>query len=174
MGMFAGVIQRAGESGEGTLPRQESIDRTANGLRQQVDLGTTITVQTGGGHVTMDIIMTATDRISDAASGSFLALYTSRSTGHFDVNACPDESGVGEGTYTFETKHELNDVSGAQNAASGGGRSVDAPFRLIDGDEAHLVQIRSSPRYAGRRTWPGEFSGSRAHRAVRLGRISAC
>ena len=38
----------------------------------------------------VDIIMSATDRITDAASGSFVALYTSRSTGHFDVDACPD------------------------------------------------------------------------------------
>ena len=159
MAMLVGIIQRAGESREGTLPRSQSIDQTDNGIRQQVDLGTSVSVRTGGGHVMVQIIMTATDRISNAATGDFIALYTSRSTGQFDVNACPDEHGVGEGTYTFETKHELNDVSGAQAARSGGGRSVDAPFRVINGDDAHLVQIEASLDMQADANGPGSPGG---------------
>jgi hypothetical protein len=159
MSMFAQVVQQAGTDGSGTLPRQESFDQTSNGLRQQVDLGTTITVQTGGGRVTMEIIMTATDRISNAADGTFVALYTSRSTGHFDVNACPDDGGVGEGTYTFETTHELNDVSGASAARSGGGRSVEAPFRLINGEDARLVQIEATLDMEADARGPGTATG---------------
>jgi hypothetical protein len=143
MSIYSTIVQRAAESQSGTVPRQDSVDQTSNGLRQQVDVSTTFTVETGGGRVSADVIMSATDRITDAATGSFVALYTSRSTGHFDVNACPDENGVAEGTYTFETKHELNDVSGAQAARSGSGRAVNAPFRLIDGPNAHLVQIEA-------------------------------
>ena len=144
MTMLAGVVQQAATSQNGTLPRQESYDRTENGIRQQVDLGTSIVIQTGGGRVSADVIMNATDRISNAASGSFIALYTSRSSGHFDVSACPDDQGVAEGTYTFESKHEMSDVSTATAALSGANRAVEAPFRLIDGDDAHLLRIEAA------------------------------
>ena len=159
MTLYAQIVQRAAESGSGSLPRQESFDKTSDGLRQQVDLGTTITVQTGGGRVTADIIMSATDRITDPATGSFIALYTSRTTGHFEVNACPDAGGVAEGTYTFETKHELNDVSAAEASRSGAGRSVNAPFRLIDGENAHLVQIEAALDMTADGRGPGSPSG---------------
>ncbi len=159
MSLYTGIVQRAAETQSGTLPRQDSFDQTSNGLRQQVDVSTTFTVQTGGGRVTADVIMSATDRITDAATGSFVALYTSRGTGHFDVNACPDESGVAEGTYTFETKHELNDVSAAEAARSGSGRAVNAPFRLIDSDQAHLVQIEAQLDMQADGLGPGSPSG---------------
>lgn len=159
MSLYAQLIQRAAQTQNGTLPRQESFDKTADGLRQQVDLNTTFTIQTGGGRVSADIIMSATDRITDAATGSFVALYTSRSIGHFDVNACPDESGVAEGTYTFETTHELNDVSATDAARSGAGRSVEAPFRLIDGEDAHLVRIEASLDLEADGRGPGSPAG---------------
>ena len=123
-------------------------------------LATTINVKTGNGHVMMDIIMTATDRVSNAETGSFIALYTSRSTGHFDVNACPDENGIGEGTYTFETKHELNDVSSPQAARSGGreiGRSaipVDQRRGRTPGSDRSGAQSRG-----GRESGPGVPAG---------------
>ncbi|MEP7158380.1 MAG: hypothetical protein ABI797_03060, partial [Chloroflexota bacterium] len=77
MSMYAQVIQQAGESRTGTLPRSERFDQTdpATGLRQQVDLSTTFAVQTGSGRVSADVILSATDRISNAADGSFVALY---------------------------------------------------------------------------------------------------
>jgi hypothetical protein len=143
LGLLTTVIQRAAESGAGTLPRQESKDQTDDGLRQQVDLNTTISFQTGQGRVVADVTMAATDRISDT-TGSFVGLYTSRSTGHFDVSACPNAQGIAEGTYTFETKHELNDVSGAANRQSGAGRSVSAPFKLVNGPDAKLVRIEAN------------------------------
>jgi hypothetical protein len=144
MTLYTQLVQRAADSSSGTLPRSEHFEQDEGGLHHRVDLSTTFNIQTGGGRVNAEIIMSATDNITNAATGSFVALYTSRSIGSFDVNACPDENGVAEGTYTFETKHELNDVSGAQNAQSAAGRSVDAPFRLIDGEDAHLVQIEAS------------------------------
>ena len=159
MGLFTEAVQRAAENGSATLPRQEQIDKTTGGLRQQVDLSTTFIVQHGGGKVSVDIIMSATDRISDAATGSFVALYTSRTTGHFDVDACPDEHGVALGTYTFETKHELNDVSGATSSQAGGGRTVKAPFRLIDGDDAHLLEIQADLDLSANARGPGTAAG---------------
>ena len=159
MSLYAGLVERAAESQSGSLPKSEHFDKTADGLRQVVDLSSTITIQTGGGRVTADITMTATDNISDAASGSFVALYTSTAHGHFDVNACPDANGVGEGTYTFETKHELNDVSGTSNGRSGGGRAVEAPFKLIDGDDAHLQRIEATLDLAADAHGPGSAGG---------------
>ena len=159
MSLFTGLVERAAENRSGTLPRSETIDKTTGGLRQQVDLSTTFVVQTGGGKVSVDIIMSATDRISDATTGSFVALYTSRSTGHFDVDACPDEQGVAAGTYTFETKHELNDVSTSTASQSGGGRAVNAPFRLIDGEDAHLLEIQADLDLSADARGPGTPGG---------------
>ena len=159
MSLFTGLVERAAENRSGTLPRSETIDKTTGGLRQQVDLSTTFVVQTGGGKVSVDIIMSATDRISDATIGSFVALYTSRSTGHFDVDACPDEQGVAAGTYTFETKHELNDVSTSTASQSGGGRAVNAPFRLIDGEDAHLLEIQADLDLSADARGPGTPGG---------------
>lgn len=159
MGLYAGLVRLAGESASGTLPRQETVQQTSGGLNHKVDLGTTLTVTTGGGHVSMDVVMTATDSITDAASGSFVALYTSRTTAHFDVNACPDDSGVADGTYTFETKHELNDVSSPTASRSGAGRSADAPFRLIDGPDAHLVRIEAALDMTADGHGPGSAGG---------------
>ena len=103
----------------------------SNGLRQVVDLHMTWVINSGGGKISFEIRMSATDNIFNATSGSFVALYTSTSNGKFDVNACPEEGGVARGTYSFQTKHEMNDVSGAANARSGAGRAVDAPFTSV-------------------------------------------
>ena len=107
-------------------------------------------VKSGGGRFSFEVQLSVTDNISDATSGSFVALYTSTSDGKFDVNACPEEGGLAAGTYTFQTKHEMNDVSGAANARSGGSRAVDAPFNLYDGDDAHLLRIETHARHGGR------------------------
>ena len=84
-----------------------------------------------------------------------MALYTSTSDGKFDVNACPEEGGIARGTYSFQTKHEMNDVSGAANARSGGARAVDAPFTLYDGDDAHLLRIETTLDMAADAHGPG-------------------
>lgn len=159
MTLYSQIIQQAAQTQSGTLPRQEHVDRVEGRLRHQVDLNTTFTIQTGGGRVNADLIMSATDRMSDPQSGSFVALYTSRTVGHFDVSACPDEGGVAEGTYTFETTHELNDVSSRDAARSAAGRSVDAPFRLIDGEDAHLIEIEAALNMEAEAFGPGSPSG---------------
>jgi hypothetical protein len=159
MGMFSPIVARAAETGSGTLPGQQPFDSTSGGLRQQGVLNTTIIVATGSGRVSVDIIMAATDNITNATTGAFVALYTSRSTGHFDLDACPDAQGVAKGTYTFETKHELNDVSSTVTARSGGGRSVTAPFRLINGDDAHLREIQATLDLTGDAHGPGTAGG---------------
>lgn len=158
MGMFTGLVERAAESNGGTLPNQKDFDETsADGTRQQGTVSTTMTVQTGGGKVHAEITMSAEDNISNA--GNYVAHYTSSSTGVFDVDACPDADGNAKGTYSFSTKHELNDVSGAANVQSGAGRSADAPFTLVDGDDAHLVQIEAALNLTADARGPGSAGG---------------
>ena len=154
MSLFVGLVERAGQSGEGTISRSEPHEQTSGGLRQQVTVTTTMSIRTGGGRVSADITLTATDNIFKA-DGTFVALYTSTSNGHFDVSACPDERGNAEGTYTFETKHELNDVSATTAARSGGGRSVEAPFVLVDGPDAKLKEIQATLDLAADGRGPG-------------------
>lgn len=156
--VLTGVVQQAAESNSGTISRSDSKSQASDGIRQQVDLGTTITIQTGGGRVTADLTLTATDNIS-SAGGSYVGLYTSTSTAHFDVSACPDRNGRAEGTYTFETRHELNDVSGASSRQSGAGRSVKSPFALIDGDDAKLIQVEASLDLRADARGPGTAGG---------------
>ena len=101
-------------------------------------------INSGGGKISFEVQMSATDNIFNATNGAFVALYTSTSNGKFDVNACPEEGGIAQGTYTFQTKHEMTDVSGAANARSGAARSVDGPFTLYNGDDAHLLRIETT------------------------------
>lgn len=143
MSLFAGIVRRAAEPGQGTIPRQEHFTSETDGLRQEVDLSSTVAVEMGGGRASGDISMSATDRISKP-DGTFVALYTSTAAGHFDVNACPDGGGIGEGTYSFKTKHELNDLGGGGNVQSGAGHSIGGPFKLVNGDDAKLQRVEAS------------------------------
>ena len=159
LGIAASAIKLADQSINGSVPRTDHSENVSNGLRQVVDLHMTWVINSGGGKISFEIRMSATDNIFNATSGSFVALYTSTSNGRFDVNACPEEGGVARGTYSFQTKHEMNDVSGAANARSGAGRAVDAPFTLYDGDDAHLLRMETTLDMAADAHGPGA-SGS--------------
>lgn len=159
MSMFADLVGRAGDAQSGTISRSEPHTQAAGGLRQVIDLTTTMSLTTGGGRVTADLTLSATDNIFNDSTGAFVALYTSTSTGHFDVSACPDEQGHADGTYTFQTKHELNDVSATTAARSAGGRSVVAPFILVDGPDAHLTEIRATLDLQADARGPGTAGG---------------
>ena len=158
MQLFAGVVRLAGENASGSLPRQEHYTDTSGGFRQEVDLNSTLTVQSGGGRVSGDVQLSATDRIFKA-DGTFVALYTSSATGHFDINACPDGGGIAKGTYSFTTKHELNDVGGNANVQAGAGRSASGPFQLQNGDDAMLQSISATLDLAADAHGPGSPAG---------------
>jgi len=158
MSMLTTLVQRAGSNGSATVPREEHFQSDEGGLHQDVTLSTTITVKTGDGRASGEVRISATDRITKP-DGTFVALYTSSAEGSFDVNACPDAGGIGAGTYTFQTRHELNDVSGSANARSSGGRSVQAPFRLVDGDDAKLLQVEASLDLGADARGPGSPAG---------------
>ncbi len=155
LGVAALGVGLADQTINGSVPRSDHSESISNGLRQVVDLNMTWFINSGGGKIMFEIQMSATDNISNATDGSFVALYTSTSDGKFDVNACPEEGGIARGTYSFQTKHEMNDVSGAANAPSGGGRAVDAPFTLYDGDDAHLLRLETTFDMAADAHGPG-------------------
>jgi len=138
------AIGLADQTTDGTIPRSDHFENTSNGFRQVVDVNMTWVIHSGGGKFSFEVQLSVTDNIFNATDGSFVALYTSTSDGKFDVNACPEEGGLAAGTYTFQTKHEMNDVSGAANSRSGAARAVDAPFNLYDGDDAHLMRIETT------------------------------
>lgn len=158
MQLFAGLVRLAGQDGRGSLPRQEHFTEDSGGFRQEVDLSSTITVQSGGGRVSGDVQLSATDRIS-RADGTFVALYTSSASGHFEINACPDGGGIATGSYSFTTKHELNDVGGNANVQSGAGRSASGPFQLQNGDDAMLQSISATLDLAADAHGPGSPAG---------------
>ncbi len=159
MQLFTGLVERAAERNSGTLPHQQPFEETSNGLHQKGVLNSTMSIQTGDGKVHAELTLSATDNITDATTGSFVALYTSTSTGSFDLDACPDAEGIAAGTYVLTTKHELNDVSGAANARSGAGHSTTAPFSLVDGDDAHLVEVRANLDLKADARGPGTAGG---------------
>ena len=159
LSVTTGAIRLADQTITGSVPRSDHSESTSNGLRQVVDLNMTWVINSGGGRISFEVQMSATDNIFNATDGSFVALYTSTSDGKFDVNACPEEGGIARGTYSFQTKHEMNDVSGAANARSGAARAVDAPFTLHDGDDAHLLRIETTLDMAADAHGPGA-SGS--------------
>ena len=158
MTMLTGIVRSAGESGTWTLPKHETVEQVIDGLTHRVELNTMLTTNTGGGQVTVDVSLSATDRVF-AADGSFVALYTDSTTGHFEVKACPNSNAIAEGTYSFTTKHELNEVGGAANVRSTGGRSATSPFRLVDGEDAHLIRIEADMQLDAEASGPGSPAG---------------
>jgi hypothetical protein len=156
MSIYADLVQNAGQTGSGSLTRNESHDETdANGNHQHVDLRMTMSVMTGGGKVSAEISMSATDRITGPDS-QLKGVYTSSANGHFDVSACPDDQGLAEGRYSYATSHAMGDTGQAPAKAD---RGVSAPFKLIDDDKANLVRIEADMSLAADASGPGTAAG---------------
>jgi hypothetical protein len=81
--------------------------------------------------------MTSAAVITNATTGAEVARRTSTGNGHFEVNACPDANGVGEGKYRIVNQELVSRPGGLQN---GGASTTEATFKVIDGDDAHLIQ----------------------------------
>ena len=75
--------------------------------------------------------------MSDPTTGSPIARRTSTGTGHFEINGCPDSQGVSPGTYTLLNQEE---VTGAGGTSNGGASTTNATFRVLNGDDAHLIE----------------------------------
>jgi hypothetical protein len=156
MSMYADLVSRAGDSGSSSLTQNEPHDETdAAGNHQHVTLHMVMSVVTGGGKVRAEINISATDRIT-GPDGKLVGTYTSSANGHFDVDACPDDNGIAEGTYSFAASHTMGDTGQAPAKAD---RGVSAPFKLVDDETAHLVRIDADMSLAADASGPGTAAG---------------
>lgn len=122
---------------QGTQDRQETHDSDLGAQTEHLVLTEKITYGAGQGRVVFDVVITSASTISDKGTNAEAARRASTSTGHFEVDACPDAQGIGAGRYTLSSKEEISRPRGPSN---GGTSSTEATFRLIDGDDAHLIR----------------------------------
>ena len=159
----AAIDNLAGSDQSGT---ETPIDRTEtytpqphDGTKESVTITTKVTVSVGGGKVSMDLDITSVDTLTDQASGKQVAQLQGTAHGHIDVNACPDGNGVAPGSYQLTLHEELNR---AGQPGAGSNKDVKAPFRLIDGDDAHLVRIEDELQVDKHANGPGTSGGDPA------------
>jgi hypothetical protein len=81
--------------------------------------------------------MTSAAVLTNATTRAEVARRTSTGNSHFEVNACPDANGVGEGMYRIVNEELVTRPGSLQN---GGASTTDATFKLKDGDDARLIQ----------------------------------
>lgn len=156
MSIYADLVANAGQAGSGSISRDEPHDETdAAGNHQHVTLHMVMSVVTGGGKVSAEINMSATDRIT-GSDGHLIGTYTSSANGHFEVDACPDDNGNAKGKYSFATSHAMGDTGQAPAKAD---RGVSAPFTLVDDETAHLTRIEADMSLAADASGPGTAAG---------------
>ncbi len=118
--------------------RNENHDTNLDGgLKEQLTLTQRLTLGQGRGRIVFDVVMTSAAVITKAATGEEVARRISTGNGHFEVNACPDANGVGEGKYRIVNQELVTRPDGMQN---GGASTTEATFKVIDGEDAHLIQ----------------------------------
>ena len=118
--------------------RNETHDTSLDGgLKEHLTLTQQLTLGHGQGQIVFDVVMTSAAIITKTATGEEVARRTSSGNGHFEVNACPDANGVGEGRYRIVNQELITRPGGLQN---GGASTTEATFKLNDGDDAHLIQ----------------------------------
>jgi hypothetical protein len=140
MGFAPEMLRNAGgnEFVTQTQNRTEPHDSTIEGgLKEQLTLTQRLTVGAGRGRIVFDVVMTSAAVLTRIATGEEVARRTSTGNGHFEVNACPDANGVGEGRYRIINQERVTRPGGLSN---GGASTTDATFRVTNGDDARLIQ----------------------------------
>ena len=156
-GMLSGAIANAGvDQPRTTQTVEDHFDTTTGGVHEVVDIKTTYTLQTGGGRMFGEIKLETIAVGTDATTGAGLGTILGSATGSIDVSACPDEGGVAEGSLTLALQEGLTTSTGP---GAGSSHAVDAPFRLIDGDDAHLVRTELDASIEAGAHGPGTAGG---------------
>jgi len=122
---------------QATQQKTETHDSQTGGQIEHLVLTERVTFGAGQGRVVFDVVITSTAVITDMATGAEVARRISTDNGHFEVNACPDAQGIGEGKYTLVDQEEVSRPGGVSNGGSG---STQATFRVLNGDDAHLIE----------------------------------
>ena len=140
MGFAPEIIQNAGGNQfvTATQNRTETHDSNIDGgLKEHLTLTQKLTLGQGRGRIVFDVVMTSAAVLTNATTGAEVARRTSTGNGHFEVNACPDANGVGEGRYRIINQELVTRPGGLSN---GGASTTEASFRLKNGDDAKLIQ----------------------------------
>ena len=156
-GMLSGAIGRADvDQPRTTQTVEDHFDSTTGGVHEVVDIKTTYTLQTGGGRMFGEIKLETIAVGTDPATGTSIGTILGTATGSIDVNACPDETGLAEGRLTLALSEG---ITGGSGGGAGSSHAVDAPLRLIDGDDAHLVRTELDASVEAAGHGPGTAGG---------------
>ncbi|MEK7422492.1 MAG: hypothetical protein AAB131_01500 [Actinomycetota bacterium] len=156
MAIMTVLVERADETNEGRVDRNETYRKEpAAGYEETINIHHQMSVRTGQGHATGTVQIGSTDTLSK--DGTPVATLVGSGRGEFELNACPDEGGIGAGTYQLTWTEELT-----RNGSTGAGTaySVSAPFRIVVGDDARIQRIESTQSYARGAHGPGTPGGS--------------
>ncbi len=138
------LLGRSPDSRPGVMPNGEPEtypEKAHDGVTESVVIRTKVRITAGAGKLTMDLDISSVDTIKDEATGAEVGRLEGNAHGHIDINACPDQDGLSEGSYELSLQEELVRPG---SAGAGDARVIDAPFKLIDGDDAHLQRIEGT------------------------------
>jgi len=121
----------------GSVTSNETSDKTSGDIREHITLQTTLSLETGAGRIQGDVELITTTQATSVSTGAAVGSLSSTAHGHIDVNACPDPEGVAEGSISMSWQEDTTTAAGSN---AGGSASFEAPMRMLDGDDAHLIQ----------------------------------
>ncbi|MEP7158621.1 MAG: hypothetical protein ABI797_04285 [Chloroflexota bacterium] len=140
-----------------SLASDETSDRTSGDIREHITVRTTLTLETGGGRISGEVELVTTTQATSVSTGMVIGTLNATAHGQIDVNACPDADGVAEGNIAMSWEETITTASGS---SAGGSASFDAPVRMLDGDDAHLIQTELDISFANGAHGPGTPGGS--------------
>ena len=152
------LAERSADSRPGApIDRTETYpEKTHDGISEKVSIRTRVRITAGGGKVAMDLDINSVDTITEQATGREIERLEGNGHGHIDVNACPDRDGVSPGSYELSLQEELVRPG---STGAGDAKVIKAPFRLVDGDDAHLVRIEGTLDITQHAHGPGTAGG---------------
>lgn len=159
--MLTAVLATAVGSADQTRTRSsvssnETSEKTTGDIRERINLKTTLTLETGGGRIAGQVELVTTTQATSVSSGGRVGSLLGTARGELDVNACPDAGGIAEGSIALAWQEELTPASGA---SAGSAASFEAPIRMVDGDDAQLIETQLDLGFSKGAHGPGTPGG---------------
>ena len=155
MAIMTMLVDRAADTDEGRVERNDTYRKQPiAGYDEQIDIRHQMSVRTGGGQVQGTVQITSTDVLSK--DGTAVATLIGSGAGEFDLDACPDTGGIAAGNYRLAWTEEMT-----RNGSSSAGSafSIAAPFRIVVGDDAHILRIETTQTASRGAHGPGSPGG---------------